>query len=65
LSDNGPFLNKFNRLITMVNTLCKLGFMQYNIIGIAIFKEEPSEMLKDKLVMRGFDLIKLPCNPYV
>jgi len=49
----------------MVNTLCKLGFMQYNIIGIAIFKEEPSEMLKDKLVMRGFDLIKLPCNPYV
>jgi len=28
LSDNGPFLKKFNRLITMVNTLCKLGFMQ-------------------------------------
>jgi ubiquinone/menaquinone biosynthesis C-methylase UbiE len=63
-NQNGPFLKKFNRIMALTNALCKLGFMQYRVIGFAIFKDEPSALLKSKLETDGFELVTLPDNPY-
>jgi hypothetical protein len=51
--------------MALTNALCKLGFMQYRVIGFAIFKDEPSALLKSKLETDGFELVTLPDNPYV
>ena len=65
LGDRGPIFKKLNRLILLTNIMCRLGLMQYNMIGIAIFKEAPPEEIKNRLLIHGFEFIELPDNPFL
>ncbi len=45
--------------------LCKLGLATYTGVIAVVFKEEPSIELSQSLKKNGFNLIKLPANPFL
>jgi len=65
LSDKGPLQKKVKFLITMADIFCKFGFMNYGMLAVYIFKEEPSNELLQNLKKAGCEIIYLPNNPYI
>lgn len=65
ISNPGPLYKKINILLTLSNTLCKVGFEDYKILISIIFKKDISGPLADELSNHGYDVVKLPRNPYI
>jgi SAM-dependent methyltransferase len=65
MSDNGPLQKKVKRSINIENFLCKLGFMDHNLLASILFKKEPSKELHQQLIDEGYEIIQLPDNPYI
>ena len=65
LSDKGPLQKKVRIFINIANFLCKLGLMDYGLLASIIFKKEPSEELLQQLIKEGYEIIRLPDNPYI
>jgi ubiquinone/menaquinone biosynthesis C-methylase UbiE len=65
MSDKGPLQKKVNRLINIRNFLCKLGLRDYGVLASIIFKKEPSKELLLQLIDEGYEIIRLPDNPYI
>lgn len=64
LSDNGPLQKKVKRMIGVSDFLCKLGIMDYSLLGAIIFKNMPSNKLMARLQRDGYEIVELPNNPY-
>ena len=56
---------KILRRFKFKNFLCKLHIIPYNHLGCVIFKEMPTEELKNDLKKLDYIIIDLPKNPYV
>jgi hypothetical protein len=56
---------KILRRFKFKNFLCKLHIIPYNHLGCIIFKEMPTEELKNDLKKLDYIIIDLPKNPYV
>ena len=65
LADNGPLFRKIKRGIFINDTLTRFGLNSPNRINAAIFKKAPSQELLEGLKSTGFEVIKLPENPYI
>jgi hypothetical protein len=52
-------------LINIRNFLCKLGLRDYGVLASIIFKKEPSKELLLQLIDEGYEIIRLPDNPYI
>jgi ubiquinone/menaquinone biosynthesis C-methylase UbiE len=65
MADNGPLQKKTRRFIRIKNLLCKLGFLDYNLISVVIFKTEPGAELLQRLRDDEFEIVELPENPYI
>lgn len=65
LSEKGPLLKKIKLLINTADYLCRLGIMDYGMLGAILFKKEPSKELLQKLAKGGYEIVHLPENPYV
>jgi len=65
LSDKGPLLKKIRAIIFIRDLLCKLRLIDYGLLASIIFKQEPSEDLLLTLKKAGFEIIRLPQNPYI
>lgn len=63
--DEGPLQKKVKRLINFKTYLCKLGFIDYDMLASIIFKKEPSKELLKELIVGGYEIIELPENPYI
>lgn len=58
-------LQKLIRGIRRANLISKLGLSPYNIIITALFKEEPQGTLLSSLCDSGWQIKKLPLNPFL
>ena len=56
---------RVKRRIAMNNILCRLGFKPHSTTCVILFHEFPEEDLHRGLQAAGFDIIKLPENPYI
>ena len=65
LSKNGLLQKKISRMISLRNLFCKIGLIDYGQLTAIIFKQEPSENVLHNLSKAGYELIKLPDNPYI
>jgi ubiquinone/menaquinone biosynthesis C-methylase UbiE len=65
VADNGKLFRKIRRENFIVEILSRLGLSQRNRIFAVIFKKEPSPAVVTALSERGFEVIRLPENPYV
>lgn len=65
ISDNGPLQQKIRRIIFIRDLLCKLGVANYGMLVSIIFKEEPSDKLVRYLREVGYEIVRLPSNPYI
>lgn len=65
LSDRGPLGRKAMRRIRLRDTLCRLGLLDYIVLAVVIFKEEPSSPVRVALSNAGYKIVQLPRNPYV
>ena len=62
---NYKLLNKVKRKLGFLNFLGKLRIIPYNTLCSIIFKEMPDEATIKKLKDSGYQVIKLPVNPYL
>jgi hypothetical protein len=65
IDEYGILQKKTRTLINIANLLCKIGLMDYGLLSVIIFKETPSTDTIDSLRKNGFEIIKLPKNPYI
>ncbi len=65
LSENGPLQKKVKGRMTIANFLCKLGLMDYGLLAAVIFKLAPSEEMLRRLSEQGYEVRRLPRNPYI
>lgn len=65
LSSKGPLQRKVRILIGIQNLLCRLRLMDYGLLGVIIFKKEPSKDLLQLLLDDGYEVVQLPNNPYI
>ena len=65
LSVNGPLQKQVKKSISIKNLLVKIGFTDYYLLTAIIFKQEPSKNLLHNLSINGFEIVKLPANPYI
>lgn len=65
ISARGPLYRRTRNIITVLDTLCLTGFMDYKLLTALILKEEPSDALMRALRHAKYDVIPLPENPYV
>lgn len=64
-ADNGKLFRKIRRANFVVEVLTRLGLSQRNRIFAIIFKQQPPAELVSELAGKGFEVIRLPVNPYV
>lgn len=55
---------KFKTIILIKDILVKLKIKKSNLITIVIFKHNPSDKLREKLLKSGYHIKNLPKNPY-
>lgn len=65
LAGKGPLQKKTTRLIATLDFLCKLGLTDYGLLVSIIFKNEISNPLRQKLIDDGYQIVRLPDNPYI
>jgi len=65
MSDKGPLQSKIKLLINIANYLCKSGLKDYGLLVSVLFKKQPSGELLQKLMEEGYEIIRLPENPYI
>ena len=63
--DKGTLFRKINRDLRFKEFKYKLGLDQHNRVTAIIFKKMPTQSILDKLTKAGFEIIRLPKNPYV
>ena len=63
--DNKKHFNFVKSKIKFRNLLSKIGIIPYQLYCSVIFKELPSDIVKQKLKSSGFKYIELPKNPYL
>lgn len=51
--------------IGIQNIFCKIGFMNYGLVTVILFKNDVSEELLSNLKEKGFQIKRLPQNPYL
>jgi ubiquinone/menaquinone biosynthesis C-methylase UbiE len=61
----GPLHRKVRLRIAYADLLCWIGLMDYGLLGAAILKDEPSEVLLDRLGTEEWEIVQLPHNPYI
>ena len=64
-SKKGPLQRKIRAIVFIRDLLCKLGLTEYGLLATIIFKNKPSKDLIINLQKAGFQIIKLPENPYI
>ena len=65
LTSNGPIQNKTKRLISIKNFFSRIGLMEYGLLAVIIFKRLPPDKQIKLLEEQGFEVTKLPLNPYL
>ena len=65
LSQKGPLQKKVKMLIATANFLCRLRLMDYGLLAVIIFKQEPPRELLQRLFKEGYEIIRVPDNPYI
>ncbi|TRX51653.1 methyltransferase domain-containing protein [Fulvivirga sp. M361] len=65
ISEKGLLQKKTKLYINLQNVLCRLGFMDYGLLATIIFKQEPTKKLIEQLSCQGYEVIRLPDNPYI
>lgn len=56
---------KVKRRIAMNNILCRFGLKPHSTTCVILFHEFPDDILRGRLKAAGFDIVKLPENPYI
>jgi len=64
ISENGINYRKIRFMIALLNILTKLKLVDYSLTAVIIFKRTPSEKLMDVLRKGGYEVVRLPTNPY-
>ena len=65
-ADSGSAMfRKVSRKIACNDLLCRLGINLPSLLGAIIFKESPSESVRDALHRHGYEVVDLPENPYL
>lgn len=65
LSEKGTVYKKTSRSLSFKDLLCKMGLLDYGYLTAVIFKKDVSRDLYDGLIKEGYDVIRLPDNPYI
>jgi SAM-dependent methyltransferase len=65
ISERGPLQRRVKRYLKVRDVLCKVGVFDYTILGVLILKEEPIHDLQEALARDGFEIARLPFNPYL
>lgn len=65
LADKGPIYQTIKRTLRRHDLLCRIGIMQYGLMGTIIMKEKPDAVCLQKLKEAGYQGYVLPDNPYV
>jgi hypothetical protein len=58
-------IRKVKLLIKLRDLLCRLNLISPGILCAILFKEDPSSVLIDSLKSSGWQVKKLPRNPYL
>jgi len=56
---------KVRRRIAMNDFLCRVGLKPHSNICVVLFHQDPGTALAARLVKEGFEIVKLPENPYI
>jgi ubiquinone/menaquinone biosynthesis C-methylase UbiE len=65
LSEAAPLFKKIRRKIGIMSFLRRIGIGEFNRVQIVIFKQIPSPEILKRFEELGFDIVKLPINPYI
>lgn len=65
VEDNGPLYMMIKKKIFINKIMTSIGLSGMNRISYILFKEAPSDELRDKLIQGGFKIIDLPRNPFI
>jgi hypothetical protein len=61
----GPLQKKIKKGIGRQNALCKARITDFGLVCAMIFKSDPGPPLLDELRKKGYEIVKLPENPYI
>ena len=64
-NNNSLLFKKIKRNIHRLDILSKAGLMNWGLLICIIFKENPTDSIRDHLQSEGYRLIDLPENPYI
>ncbi len=64
-TDDTKLFNYIKRKIWLRDFLCRLRLIPYQNMIAIIFKEKPTEQILKKLSAEGFNITRLPNNPYL
>ncbi|HUU74523.1 MAG TPA: class I SAM-dependent methyltransferase [Methanoregulaceae archaeon] len=56
---------KVKKIIHIQNIFSTIGLINWGLLVIIIFKEIPTESMREKLKIEGYKIIDLPKNPYI
>ncbi|MFD2111274.1 class I SAM-dependent methyltransferase [Thiorhodococcus fuscus] len=65
LTTRGPIQRRVKSMIGIQDALCRVGIGEHGLLAAILFKEVPAEPLATSLTDAGYDLIRLPENPYI
>lgn len=64
-TNDSKLLKKVKRRIANLDLLTRLGCQEHSMLAAVIFKENISLEINKALITGGYEVIVLPCNPYV
>ncbi|MBN2358602.1 MAG: class I SAM-dependent methyltransferase [Deltaproteobacteria bacterium] len=65
ISTNGRLQTKLRLMIRYADLMCRLGAKEYQLLAALVFKEGPATALLTRLSGLGFEIRRLPVNPYL
>lgn len=64
LAANGPLGQRTRRIIRLKDLLGKVGLWNPGVLAAVLFKTAPAQAVLDGLAQGGYEIVRLPENPY-
>jgi SAM-dependent methyltransferase len=64
LAANGPLGRRTRRIIRIKDLLGKVGLWNHGVLAAVLFKTTPPQAVLDGLAWAGYEIVRLPENPY-
>lgn len=64
ISSNGNLFKKISTRIKLLDMFSRMGLLDYGMLAVIIFKQQPSAVLRANLEKNGYSVKDLPQNPY-